>query len=150
MDNKQMIPINEDSFIYKIKKFFRSFIDIIRNKTKDKTSNDLNINNIDNKGNNNNNINNINNQDEAELEINNTILATPETLKDRISNGIDNSFDSNLIDPENVEIKKREFVEQFDNDIEKLRLLSVDRLIKLEEYYDSIIKENQTIIESYN
>ena len=140
MDNKQMIPVNEESFIYKIKQFFRSLKNILHRNKNDEQSN--NVESFDNLAQN---LNNEDGNEQEEIQINTTILATPETIRDRISNNIGN----NTFDIEDVENQKKEFVEQFENNVEKLRLLSMDRLIKLEEYYDNIIKENQEIIESY-
>ena len=41
---------------------------------------------------------------------------------------------------------KKKFLEYIDGNIVALELLSVDRLIKLKEYYDVIIKKNDKII----
>lgn len=38
---------------------------------------------------------------------------------------------------------KKKFLKYIDGNVEALNLLSVDRLKKLEEYYDEIIKENE-------
>lgn len=45
-------------------------------------------------------------------------------------------------DVDNV-INKRNFLEEIDGNVEALKLLSVDRLRKLEKYYDEVIKENE-------
>lgn len=39
-------------------------------------------------------------------------------------------------------IKKKTFLEEIDGNIEMLNMLSIDRLKKLEEYYDAKIKQN--------
>ena len=38
---------------------------------------------------------------------------------------------------------KKKFLKYIDGNVEALNLLSVDRLKKLEKYYDEIIKENE-------
>ncbi len=38
---------------------------------------------------------------------------------------------------------KKRFLEEIDGNIEMLNMLSVDRLRKLEKYYDDVIKENE-------
>ena len=45
-------------------------------------------------------------------------------------------------DIDNV-INKKNFLEEIDGNVEALKLLSVDRLRKLEKYYDGVIKENE-------
>lgn len=44
-------------------------------------------------------------------------------------------------DIDNV-INKKNFLEEIDGNVEALKLLSVDRLRKLEKYYDGVIKQN--------
>lgn len=38
--------------------------------------------------------------------------------------------------------KKKEFLEEINGNVEALNMLSIDRLKKLEQYYDEIIKQN--------
>ena len=40
-------------------------------------------------------------------------------------------------------IKRRELLEELDGNYEKLNMLSIDRLKKLDQYYEKIIKENE-------
>ena len=40
-------------------------------------------------------------------------------------------------------INKKNFLEELDGNVEALNLLSTDRLIKLQKYYDNVIKENE-------
>ena len=40
-------------------------------------------------------------------------------------------------------INKKNFLEELDGKVEALNLLSTDRLIKLQKYYDNVIKENE-------
>jgi len=50
------------------------------------------------------------------------------------------------IDASNDVIKKNAFLEELDGNVEALNMLSVDRLKKLEKYYDDIIKQNDAKI----
>lgn len=43
-------------------------------------------------------------------------------------------------------IKKKAFLEEIDGNVEALNMLSVDRLIKLEKYYEDVIKQNDAKI----
>ena len=43
---------------------------------------------------------------------------------------------------------KKNFIEYIDGNVEALKMLSVDRLIKLKEYYDGVIENNNKIIEN--
>ena len=43
-------------------------------------------------------------------------------------------------------IKKKTFLEEIDGNVEMLNMLSIDRLKKLEKYYDDVIKENDAKI----
>lgn len=45
---------------------------------------------------------------------------------------------------------KKEFLAEMNGNIEKLELLSIDRLIKLEKYYDDIIAKNNVVINKLN
>ena len=53
-------------------------------------------------------------------------------------------FDDLKIDADdvNVVIEKKEFFKKIEGNEEALRMLSIDRLKKLEKYYDSIIEQN--------
>ena len=44
------------------------------------------------------------------------------------------------------EIMRKKFLEEIDGNVELLSKLSIDRLEKLEKYYDKIIKQNDEII----
>ncbi len=58
-------------------------------------------------------------------------------------------FDNIKVDSSNVTevIDKKKFLEYIDGNVEALKMLSVDRLRKLKEYYDGVIEENNKIIE---
>ena len=43
---------------------------------------------------------------------------------------------------------KKNFLEYIDGNVEALKMLSVDRLRKLKEYYDGVIENNNKIIEN--
>ena len=43
---------------------------------------------------------------------------------------------------------KKNFLEYIDGNVEALKMLSVDRLRKLKEYYDGVIEKNDKIIEN--
>ena len=45
-------------------------------------------------------------------------------------------------------IDKKNFLEYIDGNVEALKMLSVDRLRKLKEYYDGVIENNDKIIEN--
>lgn len=49
-------------------------------------------------------------------------------------------------DVSNTVIKKNAFLEEIDGNVEALNLLSIDRLKKLEKYYDDVIKQNDAKI----
>lgn len=57
-------------------------------------------------------------------------------------------FDNIKIDTTNIDrfIDKKNFLEHIDGNVEALKMLSVDRLRKLKEYYDGVIEENDKII----
>ena len=44
-------------------------------------------------------------------------------------------------------IEKKSFLEEIDGNEEALKMLSIDRLKKLEKYYDGVIEQNNKIIE---
>ena len=46
----------------------------------------------------------------------------------------------------NKEIKKRAFLKEIDNNEELLNMLSIDRLKKLEKYYEEMIDNNNKIL----
>lgn len=48
----------------------------------------------------------------------------------------------------NKAIDKKKFLEYIDGNVEALKMLSVDRLRKLKEYYNGVIEENNKIIEN--
>ena len=54
-------------------------------------------------------------------------------------------FDNIKIDTKAISyvINKKDFLEEIKGNEEKLNMLSIDRLKKLEEYYDNIIAENE-------
>lgn len=57
----------------------------------------------------------------------------------------DKFFEDLKIDTTDVDnvINKRNFLEEIDGNVAALKLLSVDRLRKMEKYYDKVIKENE-------
>lgn len=60
------------------------------------------------------------------------------------SNLISNiKVDSKIV---NSVIDKKNFLEKINGNVELLNMLSIDRLKKLEEYYDSVIEENNKTI----
>lgn len=65
-------------------------------------------------------------------------------------NKVENEFFNNIkVDPSNVDkvVDKKKFLEYIDENVEALKMLSIDRLRKLKEYYDGVIEENDKIIE---
>lgn len=65
-------------------------------------------------------------------------------------NKVENEFFNNIkVDPSNVDkvVDKKKFLEYIDGNVEALKMLSIDRLRKLKEYYDGVIEENDKIIE---
>lgn len=108
MKNNQMIIINEDSIFYKIKRYFKNFINRIFGKNKNiETSNYIE-------------------EKETKVEENKEFL-------DNIK------VDNNEVDKV---VKKRDFLEEINGNVELLQNLSISRLKQLEKYYDSIIEEN--------
>ena len=65
-------------------------------------------------------------------------------------NKVENDFFDNIkFDPSaaNKVVEKKKFLEYIDGNVEALKMLSIDRLRKLKEYYDGVIEENNKIIE---
>lgn len=65
-------------------------------------------------------------------------------------NKVENEFFNNIkVDSSNVDkvVDKKKFLEYIDGNVEALKMLSIDRLRKLKEYYDGVIEENDKIIE---
>lgn len=65
-------------------------------------------------------------------------------------NKVENEFFNNIkVDSSNVDkvVDKKKFLEYIDGNVEALKMLSIDRLRKLKEYYDGVIEENNKIIE---
>lgn len=63
----------------------------------------------------------------------------------------ENEFFNNIkVDSSDVNkvLDKKKFLEYIDGNVEALKMLSVDRLRKLKEYYDGVIEENNKIIEN--
>ena len=54
------------------------------------------------------------------------------------------------VDTTNIDkfMDKKNFIEYIDGNVEALKMLSVDRLRKLKEYYDGVIEENDKIIKN--
>ena len=50
------------------------------------------------------------------------------------------------MEPNNDLFEKEEFIKSLDGNIEALNMLSIERLEKLEEYYQSIIDKNEEVI----
>ena len=111
--NNNGIIVYKESFISKIKKFFKK---LFGNKKQEE-----------------NNIQTITNEKEQESNVNER---EDKFLKD-IKVDIDASNDV---------IKKKDFLEEIDGNVEALNMLSVDRLKKLEKYNDEVIKENDAKI----
>ena len=59
----------------------------------------------------------------------------------KIENNNKNIQKSNLL------IERKQFLKVLDGNEQALRMLSLDRLKKLEEYYDGVIEKNNKIIE---
>ena len=70
--------------------------------------------------------------------------------KETVFNQRENEFLSDIkVDNKDINnfIGRNNFLEYINGNVEALKLLSVERLRKLEEYYDNIIKENEIKIE---
>ena len=70
--------------------------------------------------------------------------------KETVFSQRENEFLNDIkVDNEDVNkfIGRNNFLEYINGNVEALKLLSVERLRKLEEYYDNIIKENEIKIE---
>lgn len=70
-------------------------------------------------------------------------------IKEKIQKSSQKKFMNDIKVDENVVnnfIEKKNFLKQIDGDEEMLNMLSIDRLQKLAEYYDSVIEENNRII----
>ena len=74
--------------------------------------------------------------------FNNTEIATVQK-ENEFFNGI--KVDTSDIDKY---MDKKNFLEYIDGNVEALKMLSVDRLRKLKEYYDGVIEKNDKIIEN--
>ena len=59
-------------------------------------------------------------------------------------------FNDIKVDTSNIDkfMDKKNFLEYLDGNVEALKMLSFDRLIKLKEYYDGVIEKNDKIIEN--
>lgn len=69
-----------------------------------------------------------------------------------VYNNDENKFFNNLkVNTNDFEtfIEKKKFLEYIDGNVEALNILSVDRLIKLKEYYDEVIEKNENIIKNF-
>ena len=65
-------------------------------------------------------------------------------------NKVENDFFDNIkfdSSAANKVVDKKKFLEYIDGNVEALKMLSIDRLRKLKEYYDGVIEENNKIIE---
>ena len=113
MKNNSIIEYKE-SFISKIKKFFKNIF---------KSSKKQEI-------------------DEFQQEVSNENTIDISTVENEF-------FDNIRVDPSNVNkvADKKKFLEYIDGNEEALRMLSIDRLKKLKEYYDGVIEENNILIE---
>ena len=69
-------------------------------------------------------------------------IAETEIIKNSASQK--NFFEDLKVDSADIDnvINKKNFLEEIDRNVEALKLLSVDRLRKLEKYYDGLIKKN--------
>ena len=82
----------------------------------------------------------------SKIEKNNHIVETP-NLKDTkiISEEKERAFFDNVkVETSNIDkyMDKKNFLEHINGNVEALKMLSVDRLEKLKEYYDSVIENN--------
>ena len=71
-------------------------------------------------------------------------------LKENISNKTEKAyFDDIKIDPSDINnyVDKKNFLKYVDGNVDALNLLSTDRLLKLEEYYNEVIQNNKKTIE---
>lgn len=108
MNNKGLIEYKE-SFITKIRKFFKRLFD--------KEDNKYNS-----------------------IQENSTV-----NIRESINEAKKDSFITELsVDDKKINnvIEKKNFLQEIEGNEEKLNMLSIDRLQKLEKYYDSIIAEN--------
>lgn len=131
MDNKQMIPVKENSILYKIKRFFKSLFGFNKQLNNEEEI-DYNKENI------------IEDNQEENNGININILATPDTIRGRME--VQETLDNNK--PESSKSEMQKFLEELDGNKEKLELLSIDRLKRLDSYYLEIIKQNNDTINS--
>lgn len=68
---------------------------------------------------------------------------------DENSEKTENEFFENIkVDSSNINkyIDKNKFLDYIDGNVEALNMLSIDRLRKLNKYYDEVIEENEKII----
>ena len=116
MKNNQLIVINEDTFVGKIKRFFRN----IKMKLfgyKGETTTKENI-----------------------QEANNQEIIDNNEKRDFITNlKVDSQIKDN-------KVAKNNFLEEIKGNTEALDMLSTDRLRKLSKYYDEVIENNNKII----
>ena len=94
---------------------------------------------------------NVKEYDKQKKNISNVVQESYSFLKDINAEEISNTsvFKNELkINPEyaSKDIEKEKFLEMLDGNREALMLLSMDRLKKLDKYYDKVIEENNKII----
>lgn len=116
MKNNQLIVVNEDSFMGKIKRFFHNIkIKLFGYKEKGTIQENL-------------------------KEANDNVTITNNAKRDFIDNlKPDSPVKDNVIE-------KNNFLEEIKGNMEALDMLSTDRLRRLSKYYDDIIEKNREII----
>ena len=116
MKNNQLIVVNENSFIGKIKRFFHNIkIKLFGYKEKNKIQENF-------------------------KEVNENVTITNNAKRDFIDNlKSDSQIKDNIIERNN-------FLEEIKGNTEALDMLSIDRLRRLSKYYDEVIEKNKKII----
>lgn len=74
-------------------------------------------------------------------------LNDTEITTDRKESGFSNDIKVDTSDIDKY-MDKKNFLEYIDGNVDALKMLSIDRLRKLKEYYDGVIENNNKIIEN--
>lgn len=120
MKNQSLIVV-ENNIFSKIKKFFYNIKEKLFSKNK---------------------FNNQNQTSNEQLEKN----VEEQSLKD-------NKFREEIrieVKPSNNPQNKKDFLSEINGNVEKLELLSIDRLRRLEKFYDGVIAKNKMVISKLN
>ena len=112
MKNNEIIKVNENSLLYKLKRIFLNLKDKLFGVK--------------------------NNQENANSVYENNRNSEKDEFCEKIK------IEENQID--NTIFEKEEFIKSLDGNIEALSMLSIERLEKLDEYYQSIIDKNEEVI----